>query len=104
MDALVRKLLKRRIPAKKSTTDKFMFAAMNKVEIDSIGCGITAEAIGTDVHVYLDGVLSLIVKQVGEEVIFDTKKEDNRLLPVVFCVFQYIIECGDVKGLPEEDR
>ena len=75
MDALVRKLLKRRIPAKKSTTDKFMFAAMNKVEIDSIGCGITAEAIGTDVHVYLDGVLSLIVKPVGEEVIFDTKKE-----------------------------
>ena len=98
MDQRLKKILSRPLIAPKTTKDKYLFSAMMQVEISSIGCGITCELDGLDIMVYMDGGLYLVISAVEDSVIFSTKKEDNRILPVVFCVLQYALSCGNMEG------
>ena len=92
---MIESILNNAIHAPNSTKDKYVFSSCVFIEILTIGSGITAELSHTNVKVFFDDKHALTIVPIKQQVQFDVFTEDPRILNVLYCVLEYIKECGD---------
>jgi hypothetical protein len=92
---MIENILNNAIHAPNATKDKYIFSSCIFIEVLTIGSGITADLSHTNVKVFFDDKHALTIMPIKEQVQFDVFLKDPRILNVLYCVLQYIKECGD---------